>query len=48
MVYSFKKVTRVGIIESACTGAFIGTLHVSDYQIFDLGEKLTTFTWSPL
>ena len=48
MVYSFKKVTRIGIIESACTGAFIGTLHVCDYQIIDLGEKLTTFTWSPL
>ena len=27
-IYSFKKVTRIAIIESACTGAFIGTLHV--------------------
>ena len=39
---------RVGIIQYACTGAFIGTLHVSDYQIIDLEQKLTTFTWSPL
>ena len=48
MVYSFKKVSRVEIIESACTGGFIGTLHVGDYQIIDLGEKLTTFKRSPL
>ena len=38
MVYSFKKVTRIGIIESACTGAFIGTLHVCDSDLVWLSD----------